>query len=72
MGSVLYIHRLSKLIDEMVKELGLTVSLSDDLAKDVKLGDHIQNLDQLALSLGVSFQHQVQANGSTIIVFRPR
>jgi hypothetical protein len=70
MGTVLYIHRLSKVIDEMVKELGLTVTLSDDSAKDVKLSDHIQNMEQLAANLGVV--HQIQPNGKLIIGFRPR
>jgi hypothetical protein len=72
MGTIFYIHRLSKIIDEMVKDLGLTLTLTDDMAPDVKLADHVQNIEQIARSLGVVVQHQVQANGRMIVVFRPR
>jgi hypothetical protein len=71
MGNIFYIHRLSKLIDEMVKDLGLTLTLADDMT-DIKLSDHILNIEQLARSLGVVVQHQVQPNGKTIVVFKPR
>lgn len=71
MGNIFYIHRMSKLIDEMVKDLGLTLTLADDMT-DIKLSDHLLNMEQLARSLGVVFQHQVQPNGKTIVVFKPR
>jgi hypothetical protein len=71
MGTILYIHRLSKLIDEMVKDLGLTVTISDEQT-DVRLSDHIVNIEALGRNLGVVVHHQAQPNGKLIVVFKPR
>jgi hypothetical protein len=71
MGTVLYIHRMSKLIDEMVKELGLTLTLSDETS-GIKLTDHLENMKQMALNLGVAMHHEAQPTGKIIVVFTPR
>jgi hypothetical protein len=68
MGTVFYIHRLSKLIDEMVKDLGLTLTISDENA-DVKLASQIPNIQALAASLGVKAQPQQLPNGNVTVVF---
>jgi hypothetical protein len=68
MGTIFYIHRLSKLIDEIVKDLGLTLTLSDE-SGDVKLAPQLENIKQLASQLGVKVAHQVQSNGSLVVTF---
>lgn len=71
MGSVFYIHRVSKLIDEMVRDLGLTLTLSDERSP-VKLGPHLDNMKNLAQGLGVRMDYGEQPNGTVVIVFSPR
>jgi hypothetical protein len=68
MGTILYVHRLSKMIDEVVKDMGLTLTLSDE-SGDVKLAPQLENIKQLANSLGVKMLHQVQPSGSLVITF---
>jgi hypothetical protein len=68
MGTIFYVHRLSKMIDEIVKDLGLTLTLSDE-AGDVKLAPQLENMKQLAASIGVKMLHQVQPNGSLVVTF---
>jgi hypothetical protein len=68
MGTIFYVHRLSKMIDEIVKDLGLTLTLSDE-SGDVKLAPQLENMKQLAGSLGVKMLHQVQPNGSIVVTF---
>jgi hypothetical protein len=68
MGTVFYIHRLSKLIDEMVRDLGLTLTLSDEKS-DVKLAPHIDNMRHLANGLGIKMDHAQQPNGVITVTF---
>lgn len=70
MGSVFYIHRVSKLIDEMVRDLGMSVTLSD-ARTDVKLAPHVENLKALATGLGVRIEVG-QQGPATIVVFSPK
>ncbi len=70
MGSVFYIHRVSKLIDEMVRDLGMAVTISD-AKTTVKLGPHVENLKALATGLGVRIEVGQQA-GATVVVFSPK
>ena len=69
MGTVFYIHRVSKLIDEMVRDLGLTLTLSDEKS-DVKLAPHVENMRNLANSVGVRLDMSEQPNGVTVVTFR--
>lgn len=68
MGTIFYIHRLSKLIDETVRDLGLTLTLSDETG-DVKLAPHLENMKQLALGLGVKMSSSAQPNGVMTVIF---
>jgi hypothetical protein len=68
MGTIFYVHRLSKMIDEIVRELGLTLTLSDETG-DVKLAPQLENMKQLAAVLGVKMRHQAQADGSLVVTF---
>ncbi|MBX9925772.1 MAG: hypothetical protein K2Y05_05395, partial [Hyphomicrobiaceae bacterium] len=70
MGSVFYIHRVSKLLDEMVRDLGLTVTLSD-AKTDVKLAPQVENLKAMATALGVRVEVGQQGT-ATIVVFSPK
>ena len=70
MGSVFYIHRVSKLLDEMVRDLGLTVTLSD-AKTDVKLAPHVENLKAMGTALGVRVEVG-QQGAATIVVFSPK
>jgi hypothetical protein len=68
MGTVFYIHRLSKMIDEIVRDLGLTLAISDEKG-DIKLTPHLDNIKAMAGSLGVRADVSQQANGAIAVVF---
>ncbi len=70
MGSVFYIHRVSKLLDEMVRDLGLSVTLSD-AKTDVKLAPHVENLKAMATGMGVRVEVGQQGT-ATVVVFSPK
>jgi hypothetical protein len=57
MSGVLYTHRLSKLLDETVRELGLTVTLSDQTST-VKLAKSIEHLKMITAQLGIEMKIQ--------------
>lgn len=68
MSGVLYAHRLSKILDETVRELGLTVTMSDQNGR-VDLSTSIENYKLVATQLGITMQVQPAAD-HTVIVFR--
>jgi hypothetical protein len=67
MSRILYAHRLSKVLDEMVIDLGLTVVLSDQNA-EVDLAKSIESI-KMAIG-GMDIEMKVQSNaGHTIVQF---
>lgn len=72
MGNVFYIHRVSKIVDELVRQNSLVLTLHDGYADGLSLTDHLQALQQIASNLGVRFEHETQSDGATIVIFKPR
>jgi hypothetical protein len=68
MSGVFYAHRLSKILDETVRDLGLTLTISDQGGR-VELKTNIENYKMVAAQLGVTMK--VEAVGDrTQITFR--
>ncbi|MDX2308329.1 MAG: hypothetical protein NW216_08840 [Hyphomicrobium sp.] len=71
MGGVFYVHRFSKSLDEMVRELGMTLVISDRTS-GVDLTPHVSTLQDLSKSLGIAMR-VVQGDGGKIAIeFTPR
>ena len=66
-----YVHRLSKLLDELVITAGLTVSISDQGVEPPLQQSQIDATKSLAEALGVEMFHK-QTDGVNILSFRRR
>ena len=64
-----YVHRISKLIDELVLGAGLTVSISDDGLDPPFQHSQIEAAKNLCESMGVRMSHDT-ANGVNVLTFR--
>jgi hypothetical protein len=65
MSGLLYAHRVSKLLDELVGELGLTVTLSDERAA-VSLAKSMDNIKLAADATGVALTVRAEANATQV------
>ncbi|MEL6375030.1 MAG: hypothetical protein AAFR04_13810 [Pseudomonadota bacterium] len=63
-----YVHRLGKIIDELVLDAGLTVVLTD-ANSDVNLDEHRANIEQLAQSRNILAEFGSEGE-QTIVRFR--
>lgn len=68
---ILYSHRFSGIIQQMVVELGLDMILSDE-SSPVSLADNEVMLTEVAHGMGVDIKKVVAANGSVLFKFQRR
>lgn len=68
---IVYSHRFSGIIQQMVVELGLDMILSDE-SSPVSLIDNESMLNDVANGLGVDMKKVVAANGSVLFKFQRR
>lgn len=66
-----YVHRISKLLDELVLTAGMTVSISDEGVEPCLQSAQIDAAKSLADAMGVEMSHD-NANGVNILRFRRR
>jgi hypothetical protein len=69
MQNVMYSHRLKGVLQHTVRELGLTVSLTDENA-GVSLADNEAMIRETAAILGIPLSIEHGANG-TFVTFYP-
>lgn len=70
MGGILYVHRLAKILDETVRDLGLTVVLTDKTSS-VDLSQNVEALKIVAQQLGIDMKVQPGPDFTTI-QFQPK
>ncbi|MEL6839820.1 MAG: hypothetical protein AAFP85_11055 [Pseudomonadota bacterium] len=68
---IVYSHRFSGIIQQMVVELGLDMILSDETSP-VSLIDNETMLNDVANGLGVDMKKVVAADGSVLFKFKRR
>ena len=68
---IVYSHRFSGVVQQMVVELGLEMVLSDN-SSPVSLADNEATLKDVADGLGVDFKKIAAANGSVLFKFQRR
>ncbi|MEL6126345.1 MAG: hypothetical protein AAFR57_08120 [Pseudomonadota bacterium] len=68
MSKILYSHRIQGVIQQCVKELGLTLMLSDENT-DLSLADNEQMLHDVCAMLGVKVQKHVEGE-RCVFIFR--
>ena len=68
---IVYSHRFSGIIQQMVVELGLDMILSDE-SSPVSLIDNESMLNDVANGLGVDMKKVVAANGCVLFKFQRR
>ena len=66
---ILYSHRFSGIIQQMVVELGLDMILSDE-SSPVSLAANEAMLTEVAHSMGVDIKKVVASNGSVLFKFQ--
>jgi hypothetical protein len=70
MSRVLYVHRISKMLEELVRDLGMTVVLSDRTTQ-INLGVYADTLVGIANDLGIKASKRTD-DGKTTIEFAPK
>ncbi|MFP7675469.1 hypothetical protein ACG74X_19135 [Marivita sp. S0852] len=68
---IVYSHRFSGVLQQMVLELGLDMVLSDDTSP-VSLADNEAMLADVANGLGIELKKVAAANGSVLFKFQRR
>jgi hypothetical protein len=71
MPRILYAGRVAKVLDELVRDLGLTVTLDDQKA-EVELGSSLENLKVAAGSMGIDVSVETLPTGKTRASFKRR
>ncbi len=66
-----YVHRISKLLDELVLTAGMTVSISDEGVEPPLQPQQIEAARSLAASMGVDMVHE-NTGGANILSFKKR
>lgn len=69
MNGILYSHRLKSCLQQMVRELGLTLSF-DDSETDLSLAENEKMLRETASLLGLNVHFEHHENGSTVTFFK--
>ncbi|MEM8870953.1 MAG: hypothetical protein AAGB10_11355 [Pseudomonadota bacterium] len=68
MSKIVYSHRMQGILQQVVVDLGLALTLSDK-GSDVQLAENEKMFSDLAMMMNVEFKRD-QANGVTIFTFR--
>lgn len=67
--AILYAHRLQGIVRQVVLDLGLTLTLTDETSK-ISLKDNEQLFRDLATSMGVAMDMRAEGDG-VAVTFRP-
>jgi hypothetical protein len=68
MPRVVYVHRISKVLDEIVRDLGLTMTITDQNS-DVDLAKSLDNVKVATEAIGLKIQIEPLPNGKSRITF---
>lgn len=69
MNGILYSHRLKSCLQQMVRELGLTLSF-DDSQTDLNLAENEKMLRETASLLGLNIHFEHHDTGSTVTFYK--